>query len=240
VLFVNQSAISAILILAVAGAATGSERLSDALVGAGVTFVITVVLFPAAPLPLIQDAVQQVFAALRDTLAHLAELAGPDRAAGRDWALAAGQRIQAQLAGLQEARSTARQVASLAPRRWPERSRVHQAGEQTAPLHLLAATVVSLAHASTAGSAAQPPSPPAVRAALGELTSAFAALAEGGGSSATRAARHAARAQELITGAAQASGPHPQLIARLVETCAGDTLRLTGKRAAGCCYPATR
>ena len=181
-----------------------------------------------------------MFAALRDTLAHLAELAGPGRTADRDWALDAGQRIQAQLAGLQEARSTARQVASLAPRHWPERSRVRQAGEQTAPLQLLAATVVSLAHASTAGSAAQLPPPPAVREVLGELTSACAALAEGGCSSATRAARHAARARELITGAAQASGPHTQLIARLVETCAGDTLRLTGNLAAGCCYPATR
>ena len=48
-LFVNQSATSAILMIAVAGAATGSERLSDALIGSGVTFVITVVLFPRRP-----------------------------------------------------------------------------------------------------------------------------------------------------------------------------------------------
>ena len=34
-LFVNQSATSAILMIAVAGAATGSERLSDALIGSG-------------------------------------------------------------------------------------------------------------------------------------------------------------------------------------------------------------
>jgi uncharacterized membrane protein YgaE (UPF0421/DUF939 family) len=240
VLFVNQSATSAILMIAVAGAATASTRLSDALIGGGVTLVITVVLFPAAPLTLIQDAVQQVFAALRDTFAHLAELAGPGGTADRAWALDAGQRIQAQLDGLQEARSTARQDASLAPRRWPERSRVRQAGEQTAPLQLLAATVTSLAHVSTAGSAAQLPPPPAVREALGELTSAFAALAEGGDSSATQAARHAARARELVADAAQASGPHPQLIARLVETCAGDTLRLIGNPATGCRYPATR
>jgi uncharacterized membrane protein YccC len=77
VLFVNQSATSAILMIAVAGPATGPERLVDALIGGGVTLVITVILFPAAPLPLIQDAVQQVFGALRDTLARLAEIAGP-------------------------------------------------------------------------------------------------------------------------------------------------------------------
>jgi uncharacterized membrane protein YccC len=84
VLFVNQSATSAILMIAVAGPATGPERLVDALIGGGVTLVITVILFPAAPLPLIQDAVQQVFGALRDTLARLAEIAWPGPSGRRD------------------------------------------------------------------------------------------------------------------------------------------------------------
>jgi hypothetical protein len=240
VLFVNQSATSAILMIAVAGTATGSERLSDALIGSGVTLVITVILFPAAPLSLIQDAVQRVSAALRDTLARLAELPGPGETANPgetprpDWALAVGQRIQRQLTGLQEARSTARQVASLAPRRWPERARVRQAGEQTVALHLLAATVVSLAQACTTGPTARPPHPPAVHEALGELASAFAVLAGGGDASASQAARHAIRARALVAGSAraagqeQAGGPRSQLVVRLVETCADDTLRLTG------------
>lgn len=103
VLFVNQSATSAILMIAVAGTATGPERLSGALIGGGVTLVITVVLFPAAPLPLIQDAVQQVFGVLRDTLGRLAELAGTGGTADPGWALAVGERIQAELAGLQQA-----------------------------------------------------------------------------------------------------------------------------------------
>jgi uncharacterized membrane protein YgaE (UPF0421/DUF939 family) len=149
VLSVNQSATSAILMIAVLGTAVGSERLADALVGGGVTLVITVILFPAAPLPLIQEAAQQVFAALRDTLACLAEVADAGRTAGPEWAIAAGQRVQSQLAGLQEARSTARQVANFAPRRWTERSQVRRAGQQTAPLQLIAASVLSLAHAST-------------------------------------------------------------------------------------------
>ncbi len=68
-----------------------------------------------------------------------------------------------------------------------------------------------------------------MREALGELTSAFAALAKGGDANATRAARHALRVRALMTGAAQTVSPHSQLIARLVQTCADDTLRLTGK-----------
>jgi uncharacterized membrane protein YgaE (UPF0421/DUF939 family) len=232
VLFVNQSATSAILMIAVAGTATGPERLSDALIGGGVTLVITVVLFPAAPLPLIQDAVQQVFGVLRDTLGRLAELAGTGGTADPGWALAVGERIQAKLAGLQQAKSAAGQVASLAPRRWPERSRVRRACEQTASLQLLTATVLSLAHASIVGPDPKVPNSsysPAVREALGELTSAFAALAEGGDARATQATRHAIRVRVLMTGAVRTSDPHPQLIATLVETCGDDTLRFTGK-----------
>jgi uncharacterized membrane protein YgaE (UPF0421/DUF939 family) len=112
VLFVNQSTTSAILMIAVAGAATGSERLSDALIGGGVTSVITVIMFPAAPLPLIQDAAQHVCAALRDTVAHLASLARSGQGADPDFALTAGQHRQGQLTRLQEAWSTAPQVAA--------------------------------------------------------------------------------------------------------------------------------
>jgi uncharacterized membrane protein YgaE (UPF0421/DUF939 family) len=217
------------LMIAVAGSATGPERLSDALIGGGVTLVITVMVFPAAPLPLIQDAVRQVFGVLRDTLARLTELAGTGETPSPEWAVAIGQRIQRQLAGLQEARSAARQVASLAPRRWPDRSRVRKAGEETEPLDLLAATVLSLAHASTGRSTARQAYSPAVREALGELTSAFAALAEGGEANAAQAAVRAIRAQVLAADAAQTGSSQSQLIASLVQTCADDTLRLSGK-----------
>jgi uncharacterized membrane protein YgaE (UPF0421/DUF939 family) len=225
VLFVNQSTAAAILMIAVAGTVNeGSERLFDALIGGGVTLVITVVLFPAAPLPLIQDAVKHVFGVLRDTVAHLAELAGTGEAPPADWVLGAGQRVQGQLAGLEQARLTARQVASFAPRRWPDRSRVRRADEQTAPLELLAGTVLSLAHVSTTRSV-QPPHSAALGEALGELASAFAALAEGDDADGTQAAAHAMRARVLVT--AHTGGPDAQLMARLVETCASDTLRFS-------------
>jgi ribosomal protein S9 len=76
---------------------------------------------------------------------------------------------------------------------------------------------------------------PAVREALGQLASAFAVLAGGGGAGASQAVRHAIRARALVTGTVlaadteQTSGPRSQLVVRLVETCADDTLRLTGR-----------
>lgn len=230
VLFVNQAVTSAILMITVTGIATGSERVSDALIGGGVTLVITVIAFPAAPLTLIQAAVQQVFTALRDTLACLAEFADAGEAPGPEWALLVGQRIQGQLGGLQRARSAARQVVSIAPRRWPQRSQVRQAGEQTMPLYLLAANVSCLAHTSTGRPTGGPPQPRALREALGELGLAFEALAGGGGGHEAEAARHAIRARTLASDAVRPDDPHLQLVARLVETCADDALRLTGQR----------
>jgi hypothetical protein len=133
-----------------------------------------------------------------DALARLAEAAGTGEPPGPDWALAAGQHVQRQLAGLEQARSAALQVVSLAPRRWPERSRVRRAGEQTAPLDLLAATVLGLAHASTTEFAAEQPHSGALRAALAELTLAFAALADGGDADGSRAALHATRVRMVL------------------------------------------
>jgi hypothetical protein len=138
-----------------------------------------------------------------------------------------GQRIERQLAGLQQAKSAARQVASLAPRRWPDRARVGRADKETAPLDLLAATVLSLAHVSAARPTARQPHSPVLREALSELMSAFADLAEGSDVNSAQAAAHAIRARVLVTSVTQADGSRSQLIASLVETCADDTLRLS-------------
>ena len=79
-MFINQTASSAILVIALHRTGTGPERLIDALVGGGVALTMAVLLFPAAPLPLIRDATQAVFAALGEALDHLGEvLAGQTR-----------------------------------------------------------------------------------------------------------------------------------------------------------------
>jgi uncharacterized membrane protein YgaE (UPF0421/DUF939 family) len=230
-LVVNQSAGSAILMIAIAGTATGSERLLDALIGGGISLVVATVLFPAAPLPLIRVAARQVLATLRDTSAHLEKLADARSVADPHWVLDTGQRIHHKLAGLQQAQRTAGEIASLSPRRWHDRSRVRRAGQQTAPLPLLSASVLSLVHAAADAPEARQPLPAPLHQALHELTSAFTVLAgnarEAGDADAGKAAAHAARARDLASAASPADGPHPQLVARLIEACADDTLRLT-------------
>jgi uncharacterized membrane protein YgaE (UPF0421/DUF939 family) len=119
VLFVNQCAVSAILVIAVAGTATASERLFDALIGGGCTLLIAVILFPSAPLPIIQRAVQRVFGALRDTLDRVQEFAATGRAADPKWVIAASQRVHQEIARLQQAQASARQVADFSPAAGP-------------------------------------------------------------------------------------------------------------------------
>jgi hypothetical protein len=108
---------------------------------------------------------------------------------------------------------------------------VRQAGEQTAPLHLLAATVLSLVHACLASLAfkeAREPLPAALGKPLRELTSAFAALTEAGdGGGAPQAAAHADHARCLATDAAESDGWQPQLVGKLLVPCVDDTLPLT-------------
>jgi uncharacterized membrane protein YgaE (UPF0421/DUF939 family) len=229
ILFVNQTTVSAILVIAVAGTATATERLFDALIGGGCTLLIAVILFPSVPLPIIGRAAQRVFGTLRDTLDRVQEFAATGRAADPGWVIAAGQRVHQQVARLQQAQETARQVTVLAPRRWPDRSRVRQADEQTAPLYLLTATVLSMMHAVASAPQAGPPLPPVLREALGELTAAFAVLAEPGDPA--RAAEHATRARSLAT-AADGASSQAELMARLIETAADDTLRFADPRPA--------
>lgn len=50
-MFVNQAAASAILVVTVRGQAIAGERAVDALVGGAVAVIVGVILFPAAPLP---------------------------------------------------------------------------------------------------------------------------------------------------------------------------------------------
>jgi hypothetical protein len=54
-------------------------------------------------------------------------------------------------------------------------------------------------------------------------------LAEDGDANTTQAAAYAVQARDLVTGAEQAGGWHSPLMARLIETCADDTLRFAGQ-----------
>lgn len=143
-MFVNQSAAAAILVVALHRAGTGSERLVDALIGGGVAGVIGVGLFPAHPLALLRSAEREVLRSLAGALGRVGDLLSDGIPAEPGWTIAAAQDIHRQLAELAQARLTARANVRVAPRRWRLRAEVAREDQRISQLDLLANAGLSL------------------------------------------------------------------------------------------------
>jgi uncharacterized membrane protein YgaE (UPF0421/DUF939 family) len=117
-MFANQAAASAILVVTLHKHGTGAERAVDALVGGGVGLVLGVGLFPAHPLRLLRDAERRLLAQLATTVEQAGEMLSHAGDPGAEWALARGAQVHGRLAELASARATARANVRVAPRRW--------------------------------------------------------------------------------------------------------------------------
>jgi uncharacterized membrane protein YgaE (UPF0421/DUF939 family) len=142
-MFVNQAAASAVLVIALHKAGTGGERAVDALIGGAVALVIGVGLFPVEPLKLLWAAETGVLKAVAEILERDSGGAGEEH--GMDWVLRASHEIHARLTTLTQARGTARTVVRVAPRRLEMRPIVEAEERRVARLYLLASGVLALA-----------------------------------------------------------------------------------------------
>ncbi|WP_051767824.1 FUSC family protein [Amycolatopsis vancoresmycina] len=225
-MFVNQAAASAILILALHRPGSGTERLVDALIGGGVVVVIAVLLVPADPHRLLGEATEDLFAELRDALCGL-RLGGPPSAGDDvDRELAAGQRIHARLAALDQARGTARQAVLVAPRRWKARASVHRAIARSRHLTLQANAVLTLVRVTRAAVDAGEDLPRPLGEAIAELAHACDVLATGG--SRDRAVAAATRARDLLDPARHAGPGYRGTAVYAVRACARDLVAAVG------------
>jgi uncharacterized membrane protein YgaE (UPF0421/DUF939 family) len=122
-LLISEAAVSA-LILASLPATSGwsPDRFLEALIGGGVAVVVGRVLFPPDPGLLVGRAAQAVFADLGETLEEVADaLAEADPAKAED-ALRVARGIDTDMAALEEALVTAREMVRFAPPRRGVRS----------------------------------------------------------------------------------------------------------------------
>jgi uncharacterized membrane protein YgaE (UPF0421/DUF939 family) len=148
-MFPNQAAASAILVVTLNRHGTGSERALDAVVGGAMAFVIGVGLFPAEPLSLLRNAEQRVLEVLANRLGEVSAAFREGHFPDDSWTLEAGFAIHQQLNALARARATARVNVRVAPRRWRRRAVVDAENQRTAQLDLLANAVISLIRSVT-------------------------------------------------------------------------------------------
>ncbi|OBH44281.1 hypothetical protein A5690_20640 [Mycobacterium intracellulare] len=227
-MFANQTIVSAILVLALYHGGVGLERIFDALIGGAVAIVFAVLLFPADPLALLRAARVGVLAVLHDVLTRTADVAVGRKAAAPDWPLTAVDRVHEQLSGLLEARTTARHVVTIAPRRWGLRDAVRAADHQAVHVALLAGSVLQLARAvgPTPDGGPEPAGPP-VHSVLVVLAAATA-LADrdaAGACAYTASARH--HASRLPSGAGEKTRA---ILADAVGACIDDLQRVIDLR----------
>ena len=177
-MFVNQSAASAILVVALRGHGIGAERAVDALVGGGVALVVGVVLFPAAPLPRLREAERVVLRSLASALEQILELLESGAQTQPEWTLATGHEIHQRLSLLALARTTARANVRVAPRRWRLRAVVDAEEQRIARLDLLANAILSLVRAVTGAINDRESLPPALQDQIQSFARVLRALAE--------------------------------------------------------------
>lgn len=228
-MFANQTVISAILVLALFRADVGFERIYDALLGGAVAIVFAVLLFPANPLTVLRSARIGVLGVLHGVLSRAADLAAGRREAPADWPLSAVDRVHQQLGGLIEARTTARQIVRVAPRRWGLRGAVRAADHQAVHVALLAGSVLELARAVAPGAdgRARLPQPEhSVLVALAAATALADSDPAGAGAYTASARDHAS---QLHSGASERT---QVVLADVVQACVDDLQRVIDLRSA--------
>ena len=226
-MFANQTVVSAILVLALYRGGVGLERIFDALLGGAVAIVFAVLLFPADPRKVLRNARIGVLGVLHDVLSRAADVAVGRKAAPPDWPLTAVDRVHEQLSGLLEARTTARHVVTIAPRRWGLRDAVLAADHQAVHVALLAGSVLQLARAVAPDVESCRRLPQPVHTVLVVLAAATAlADADPAGACAyTASARH--HASQLQSGAREQTH---LILADVVGACVEDLQRVIDLR----------
>jgi uncharacterized membrane protein YgaE (UPF0421/DUF939 family) len=223
-MFVNQAAASAILVIALRRSGTGSERFVDALVGGVVALIVSQLLFPPEPLKLLRGAQRRTLAVLGDTFDELVDMLELGRRVDASWMLRRSESVHRALAALLEARSSARDITRLTRRR-PARAAVEAEDRRAAHLALLANDLLSLLRVSIGQMSAgdEGSLPDHETEAIRILARAVRRL----DADADQALGLAQRAAAAV-GVAAAATPREAVVAQLVSATVRDVRRVAG------------
>jgi uncharacterized membrane protein YgaE (UPF0421/DUF939 family) len=178
-MFVNQAAASAILVVTLHTTGLAGERLVDALIGGGCALLISLLLFPPHPLPLLGRAIRGVLDSVAAALRGAAEALENGEPHDPEWTLSITHQVGDRLGALGDARLTAADIVTLAPLRRGYRGDVERGDRRAAHAALLANTVVTLVRLVAAVLDDQEPAPASLSEAVSELSAATHTLAHG-------------------------------------------------------------
>jgi uncharacterized membrane protein YgaE (UPF0421/DUF939 family) len=218
--FANQTAGSAILVMALSvGTDSVFQRLQEALIGGGVALLLSIVLFPPDPHTALRNARIGVLGALHDVLAETEDRVGGGAVIPSDWQYSAVDQLHERLDALSKARTHARHLVWIAPRRWAARDTVRAADRQAAQVALLAGSLLYLARTVTTAFGVSGSLPQPVHDAISDLAAGLAHSETDPGGASARVA--ATREHVAVLDSAGATRTNLALT-NVVETCVED------------------
>ncbi|HEU4976923.1 MAG TPA: FUSC family protein [Baekduia sp.] len=232
-LLITQSAVSAILVVALQPPTSGLSftRAGDALVGCGVALLISFVIAPIDPLALARRSAEPVITELAGVLEDVAAALSARDRAGAIAALRRARGLDAQTQRFLEALTIGRETAAAAPQRWAARAPLEIYAEAAGQIDLAARNVRVLARGVLRAVDVGDHVPPGVPEAIRELGRAVAALEpwlerpERAGGVVDHAVRAARDASDVLE---QTTNLSVSVIVGQVRSTAVDLLRSTG------------
>jgi uncharacterized membrane protein YgaE (UPF0421/DUF939 family) len=224
-MFVNQAAASAILVVTLRAGGVAGERFADALIGGGCALLVSALLFPPHPLPVLGRAIRRSLQGVATALRGAAEALATAKPRDPEWTLAVTHALHGQLAALAAARTTADDIVRVAPLRRHWRAEVERADKRAAHVALLANTALTLVRMAAAALEAREQAPRPLAESVTELAGAVDMLARG--VSPVERARVRELARRIASERAPLYGP-PELAATelQVRAAANDLLRV--------------
>jgi uncharacterized membrane protein YgaE (UPF0421/DUF939 family) len=224
-MFVNQSAASAILVVALSSGGIAGERLIDAWIGGGCALLISLLLFPPHPMPLLGGAMRAALESVATALRGAAEALASHEPRGADATLSITQAVHDRLGALTQARGTARDIVRLAPLRRRYRPAIERADVRAAHVALLANTALTLIRLTAVVLESRAEPPESMAKSLDQLADSASTLARGATPDERERVRQVAGA--IAEGAAPTHGPPGIAAAELqLQAAAGDLLRV--------------
>jgi uncharacterized membrane protein YgaE (UPF0421/DUF939 family) len=218
-MFFNQTAAAAILVISLHSRTAGWDRLVDALIGGGVALVFSMLLFPPNPRPGVRRAAQSVFVVMNQELQELQQFMAGRSAVDSGWILSASEHIGGSLAKLDGARATAREIVRLAPRRRSGKAVVSWADKLAEYVTEMAGAVLTLGALTLTALEKAEALPADLEHSIGRLAAAFGAVAGQGGAKPADAEGSAEEALRSAAGVVPGPVVRAPVIASIVATC---------------------